>query len=340
MKHNFHVLITYILITAGSCRAMEITTITKPSSIAFPENNTVVVGGKGGCGIFNSESQDLIHQLTTDDITHLVTGNHIIAFREENILTFYDKKTGKRSWTASFMRQINPLTLKNNTVFIYDCSSLKSFNHTQEAVSIVHTDCQIKTSEEYKNALISCHPQTNTILYCSNDKTLSIAQPDSDPVVKINLNTNLTLCRGGEYSANGTTIVFGDNDNKYFIYDLLDKNKFAYELTADNKKYVAAAFHPFMHFLALLSHDNVIQYWDYLSRKVVATTRALAENILININKYKRPTKRLAFSPDGSQLALALKNKWSVIDVPNNNNNLLMIYYLLHTNQIPNEVIN
>src|SRR5438309_11514212 len=95
-----------------------------------------------------------------------------------------------------------------------------------------------------------------------------------------------------------------------------------------------------MHFLALLSHDNVIQYWDYLSRKVVATTRALAENILININKYKRPTKRLAFSPDGSQLALALKNKWSVIDVPNNNNNLLMIYYLLHTNQIPNEVIN
>jgi hypothetical protein len=328
---------------------MELASITKPKSIVFIDNKTVAIKGKEGCEIFNRTSQRLLHKLSTcslHDTFHLAANKNEIIVIDENEFTVFNGQTGRRNWLGFF---VDPMTLvisssTSNIFFSYLKGTIIEYN-SKSIYSLTDYLTNLKNTVPYSDSatdhpLISCHPKEKAILYPSDNKTLSIAQPGRNPLIKLHLNTNLPLCNSGEFSGDGTMIAINDNHNKYFIYDLENKDAYAYELAADDKKYVAVAFHPLSNLLALLSHDNIVQYWDYVTRQRVATTHALAKDIKQKINKDKL-TKRLAFSPDGMHLTVALKNEWIVLDIPQSNLlKHLLICYTLYKNDLPQDLIN
>jgi|GEM_PF-7128118 len=335
---------TYFLTATNSYFAMEPHTITKPEWIGFMNNNTIVVGGKDGCKIFDSKSQKILHQLTSKTITHLVVNNKMIVCVGDKRLLFFNAKAEIIHPQRDIWQNTNlALSPIDDTLFFYHQARLGLYDSlTGQRIfwkkEIPNRDPVPYSTSATACPLIACHPTKNIILYPSNKQTLLMVQPGSNPLVSMNLNTNTKLCGGGEYSADGSAIAFNDqSQDKYFIYYLPNKNELAYELAADNKKYISVAFHPNKSLLALLSQDNIIQYWDYVSRILIATTHPLTSNIGNSINSQ---TKRLTFSPDGTKLAIVLRHIWRVVEVPEHYNNIVAIpWYLQKIYNLPKELI-
>jgi hypothetical protein len=202
------------------------------------------------------------------------------------------------------------------------------------------------------SAFIAHHPtEKDVILFPSAHHTLSIQQqlkshphlqqhllihsPWSTSTEKLlNDNNEEIKISSGEYNPEGAIIAIHYNNNKYCMYNLKNNDPFAYELSADNKKYVGLAFHPHTCLVALLSLDkhkhpaDIVHYWNYKSRVLVATTHPLREGKTWP-RKYRIPEKKLFFINNGKNLACSIYKEWDNLDTPCTN--LVYIWNTLRT---------
>ena len=187
--------------------------------------------------------------------------------------------------------------------------------------------------------IVSDHPiEKDVILFASAKHKLSIQQqlkpysitrqhllihsPWSTSTERlVNDNNEEIKISSGEYNPEGAIIAIHYNNNKYCIYNLKNNDSFAYELSADNKKYVGLAFHPHTCLVALLSLDkhkhpaDIVHYWDYKSRVLVATTHPLRQG-KIWPRKYRIPEKKLFFINNGKNLTCSIYKEWDNLDTP------------------------
>lgn len=363
MKHNLNFFITaYILITASSCHAMELTTITKPKAIAFIDNNRVVVGGENGCGIFDTKSKALLKKITPSNLYQLVTNKDIIAVIGENKakkkprtkLTVFDTEKGEKSWSEGIKFYHTQLACSsvNNNLFV------SSSSFTQAGYNLIEYDYIKHETDDTEEAFhiryiddgkIVCHPTQNILLYSDRENLFTISSRVSDarhnynkyyyepnPLQRIDFNAGHNdRIEVGMFSPDGSKIIFSRN-KEYCIYDVT--NESAYEISFFQQPFVAAAFHPNCPLLALLTKDNSVLFWNYSTRKDIAKTYPLTKNSRKEKNR-DRFAPRLAFSPDGTQLAVALADNWTVINTPAFKKNFAAIFYALLNNNLPKELI-
>jgi len=308
------------LLNIALCTAMEKNT---PYAAAFLNNKTIVIGSDKGCHLVDTTSGNRIKELTPDKTYHITIQqqNNLIAVKTEKKLLVFNGKTRKKIWSKKSLHPTKPIIFsKVNKTLFRGHEQLMSYNHEDKKNPLNEPNNTIFTYSSY----ISCHPLKNKILYSSDKQMLSIAAITNAPYIENNLFAHSIKYISGEYNPDGTMMAMYGNKQDYFIYTLGDK--LAYIFNTNNKKYVAAAFHPHYFILALLSHDNVIQYWDYKSRTLIGETHPLGN---INFTQRKTPRKLLSFSPNGRLLAAILKDQYRIIDTPPHN--LLLICFLLKT---------
>jgi WD40 repeat protein len=344
MKRYLTIFITaHLLIAASSCIAMEKNTSIKPHCITFIDDATIVVGGNGGCGIFEKQSKTLIKKLTNNPVYHLAANKDVVAFIDNNTINFFDAKTGTKKWKTSaplydydytktetetenektgYLHYDDPIILSTtgNMLFVFSNHALHrdliACNYVNQTTQLNRFVCNDITT---KFPIIACHPITNHVLIPLSKDTLSLVQPDGKSLLgPLYLETNNTF-HGGQYSPDGAMIAMSNADGKYFICDLKEDNPSAYQLGTNDKDYIVAAFHPHTYLLALLSNtintgQYTVQYWDYKSRVLIAETTPLAISMKKIFSYFLH--NRLAFSPNGSLLAVALKDRWLVLPVP------------------------
>jgi WD40 repeat protein len=350
VKHHIYCLITAYLLIAASCHAMELTAITNPRSIAFVDNKTVVVGGKNGCGVFDSASQKLIHTLTPSDIYSLAANKDIVAVlgvnqtkdKPRSKLTVFNTETGKKKWSEAHYTTTNcaynnfctsdniVLSQIDTTLFVSTGGAIITYDYIKQQKN--YTEKAFSLSCRNSNRDITCHPTKNILLYSDLHMLYTIQIPPKAqekylyPLQQIRIHNSYarTKAISGPYSPDGSKIVFSYN-KKYCLYDVI--NGIAYEISIHQQRYVAAAFHPNCPILALLSKDNSVLFWNYLTRKDLAKT--YPKDICKKENRVPF-AKRLAFCPSGTQLAVALTDNWMVINTPGFNKNFAAIFYVLH----------
>ena len=189
MKHNLNFFTAVsLLITASSCHAMELTTITKPKAIGFIDNNRVVVGGENGCAIFNSASKALLKKITPSNIHQLVTNKDIIAVTGTNKakkkprpkLTVFDTEKVEKSWseeTKCYHSQLACSSIDNN-LFVSSSSFTQAGYNLIEYDYIKHETTHAR--EEFHipyidNGKIVCHPTQNILLYSDGTNLFTIS---------------------------------------------------------------------------------------------------------------------------------------------------------------------
>lgn len=353
MKHTLTIfIVVYVLFAASSCTAMETIAIKKPKHIAFTDNNTIVVGGKNGCGIFNAQSQKLIHKLTSNNVSSLVADENIIALINHNKtkktskheLIVFDNKTGKQLWLKD-----GYYLPHSSTRAVFNCGSnlaISPIDNTLfvSANDVIITYDYIKQQTRYTDksfnlgtwpSFITCHPTENTLLYSDSERWLYATEIDHRLFINLTINVypsgtdteyfTYLLHTKGQYSADGAVIAFNNIRDEYFICNLQEKGSMTYQLVPPAEKiFIAASFHPHAPILALLTNDYVIHYCDYKSCTAIAETHPMIDKILT-----KRSNGELTFSPDGAQLAFSLHDQWFTMLTPDFTTNFAMICALL-----------
>jgi WD40 repeat protein len=357
---NFFTAIS-LLITASSCHAMELTTITKPKAIGFIDNNKVVVGGENGCAIFDTKSKALLKKITPSNIQQLVTNKDIIAVIGENQtkkkprtkLTVFDAEKGEKSWSEGIncWQQIACSSVDSN-LFVSSSSFTQAGHNLIEYDYIKHETANAKEAfhmDYIADGKIACHPTQNILLYSDGTNLFTISPLASEsyynyqknyreitPLQRIDFRIGHNdSINAGMFSPDGSKIVFSRN-KEYYLYDVI--NAVAYEISIHQPKYITAAFHPNCPILALLAKDNSVLFWNYLTRKDLAKTHPLAKDSCKEKNRYPF-AQRLAFCPKGTQLAVALTDNWTIINTPAFNKNLAAMLYVLNNNNLPQELI-
>ena len=353
MKLNHNIFsIAYALIITSSCIGMETIAIKKPKHIAFTDNNTIAVGGENGCGIFDVQSQKLIHKLTSNNVSSLVANENIIALIHHNKtkktskheLIVFDKETGNQLWLKD-----GYYLPYSSTRAVFNCGSKLAISPTNTTLFISSNDTLItydyieqKTRYTDKSfnlgawpSFITCHPTENTLLYSDSERWLYAAEIDHELCVNLSMHVcpsgtdteyfTYLLHTKGQYSGDGSVIAFNTIRDEYFICNIQKKGSMTYQLVPPAKRtFIAASFHPRASILALLSDDYVIHYCDYKSCTPIAETYPV-----INKTFTKTSQGELAFSPNGAQLAFSSKNQWSTIQTPDFTTNFAMICALL-----------
>lgn len=317
---------------------MEKDKIIKPRFCLFPCNKKVVIAGENGWTIFNvSSKKNLLEKIQKHKIKDLAINENLLAVTTEMSddkqyrLYIYsiNEKGINLAWSLKSPSPISPIAASNHTVFSYHENKLKLYDYRDKQKMLI-TIPYDNTAHTIPH--ISCHPTKTEFIYPSSKTTLCIVQPHNDTLVKMHLTTDLSLCDGADYNPNGTMLAIKANLWRYFICDIEHNDPYAYELSSNDAIYVSSIFHPYYYIFLLLSDDNIIEGWDYMRRALLFTTYPLKKAQHTRINPHIH-SKRLAISPDGMQLLVALEDKWSIIPIPQNN--LFTIYTLLYKKNLP-----
>jgi WD40 repeat protein len=295
--------------------------ITKPRFCLFTSNEQAFVAGENGWNIFNVTSQQPYYEMQTDKIEDIAMNNEIMAVATYDA-TKYHLYIGPKSkdgihpeWNLASSSPINPIVASNHAIISYHEDEIELYDYRdKDNISFtVPYDTKV-TRLAHIPLLISSHPTKLEFIYPSSKKTLSIVQPYHDTFTKMKLKTNFLQCDGGQYNPNGTMLALKANFWQYFIYNLEHNDSHAYQI-GTNQVFISSAFHPSLYTLFLLSADNIIEGWDYLRRILLFTTYPLAHTSHNGMN-HCTYSKRLACSPDGKKLLVALEDEWKIIDIP------------------------
>lgn len=133
----------------------------------------------------------------------------------------------------------------------------------------------------------------------------------------------------------GNTVVISEKTD-YFVCDLNGQKNplLAQQLIEDNSDYVSSQAHPCNSIIALLTTNNYVHFFNHKTLAVIAKTKQLSCGKEIrDLIHYPR----LDFDKNGTSLAVALKDTWKMIDVPQNN--LVAIFMALQHLSLPKELI-
>jgi len=314
-----------------------LTYVAEAHSVVFLQDRRIAVAGRRSCIIFDQDSQQPIRTIKTNQLLFDIAPN-----KNKTLLTLsinydvpiiYNVKTNEHNslkehedrWCActTFGSMSDAFfTRSGSTLYCYDASGTK----------IKEFDLPDLMAPQ----AIACHPTKNELLYASIWKHLTIAQPGHTlrPIAHL----HVPECEGASYAPDGNTIIIWNRVNKERNYAICNLNSqentlLAYQLIADAKDYIASTFCNSI--VALLSKDSYVHFFDYITHINIARTKQLAPNT--NIDDYS-PHKRLDCDEQGKHLAVALRDTWQVIDIPQNN--LFVIWKALHHKQrLPTEVV-
>jgi hypothetical protein len=328
MKQHISFLITIHFLSTTACTAMEEDSkIIKPRFCLFTFDDEAFVAGKNGWNVFDAASQQPCYDIKSDKIKDVAMNKDIIALTTK---TSYDKpyrlcinsinaEGTKPEWVFESSSPITPIVVSNHTIIAYHKNKIKLYDYrdkTRDKCIIPYNTKATRIS--VIPLLISSHPTKLEFIYPSSDKTLSIVQPYHETLIKMELTTDFIQCDGGEYNPNGTILALKANYWQYFIYNIERNNSYAYEIGINSTPYVSSIFHPYLYILFLLSENNILEGWDYLRHILLFTTYPLANAMSAKMD-YRTYNKRLAVSPDGTKLVVALEDTWKIIDIPHKN---------------------
>jgi WD40 repeat protein len=267
---------------------METKNIKKPTAIAFIDKTAVAVGGENGCAVFNSHSKRFIKQLRFATTASLVANQDIIAMTDydpnleipsHRRLTVFDTKNYKKKWGDRISYAPLALNCKDNTIIASDNDNINIYYYKENSEHIQQND--------------DSTGHIGVAFYTPASFEYQLEYKILKPLQYININ---------------------QTDKLRFISDLTDLQKDALSMF-NIKNNTAFTFHPTITLLALLLTNNRVIFWNYATRKFIAITDPLSNNIHEEKTK-ESCTQRLSFSPDGSQLAVALPDLWEIIQTP------------------------
>jgi WD40 repeat protein len=316
-------------------QAIIVSPIANPTSVIFLPNNSLAIAGQVGLIAYDLQSQKISidHNLNIIDIaanpqrTYLATStyfgikaydiiqqkrifNHDI-FCEAGQKIFIAISSGNKLIAYTPYKYIAP------SILFYD------FNENHNKPTTIHFGCPLPDpnsfSERKKSIII--HSTQNYVLFPRNSYAY-----DKMNIEEASISLALTLFQleqkdhiiGIEYNNDGTLIAINERNKGCLLFENEQSTKtYLYHSNAA-KADKRAALYPAMAFgpnniLALLSWENTIQFWDCNTKQLLFT--ALLDDAEI-IGPQQSLNKRLSFSLDGTQLAIALKNKCFVFFMP------------------------
>ncbi|HLC07273.1 MAG TPA: WD40 repeat domain-containing protein [Candidatus Babeliales bacterium] len=318
------------LCSAMDCLA-EITYIPNPTCVAFLDDYRVVIGGDRciTLNLINAKTR----QLDPTQIFHITLSNDgtRFALSSRKKLAIFSTFTEKQRWKQKPLTEGSAIVFSptGSSLFAYFPGKLTSYNWFDKELE-THG---VQSFTQFPTVLISCHPTEKKLLYPSSANTLSTIDPDNDYAIEKVCTTKDPVI-AGTYGPDGNIIAVNNHYRGCCLYN--PKTKYCCNLLLNiYENIVGIAFHKSRPILVVLIDNNAIQYWNYRTNALIATRTGTTDPQ--DWIDYPYLTQRLAFSPNGEKLIVALKNKCLVLQVPKNN--IIMLYRLLKHHGILPEII-
>lgn len=312
----------------------------KPRSVAFLPNPKIAVIEKKKCTIFHRQTGNPLRVITSDQkLFDIATTKNktllAISVNWKNPI-IYDAISDKQKSPVAQENSCNvyiAIDQTNSTLLLHDARLIYSYDiiNGNNALSKPFDPGKIDRSS------IKCHPTKQELIVSTQDKDLMIVALGTNPFVKTLLKADFT-CTSADFTPDNDRIIILSKNNfqsNYFVCNLNDEKKpiFAHQLIADNADYASSKSHPLCSMVALLSTDSSIHLFDFITQVLIAKTKPLSSNRTWDI--YER--KRLDFDETGTSLAVALKDSWKILTVPQNN--LVAIFMTLQHLSLPKELV-
>jgi hypothetical protein len=294
-----------------------------PLRAQYVTKDCVVISDFNGCYIQNLNTgvmqsiQDSRAYFRTN-IMSLQSINKKIFLSNPKGIMIYDTETNKKEWATQTQIEEEPIMSlavheAGNTLFVgygEQYKNIRKYNYRtneHQDIPIHGIACEIMTINNKKDILAISDFKGNISLYSLDNliklKNISLSQAKS------------YFCK---YSIDGSCMVSG-NDKKLYIIDLDDDNVVTYPSIdcAEKEVFCEIAFHPHEYVLATLTNQyepspfhggrqQVIQYWDLKTQKLIYTTSDLLSMACHDIS----------FSQDGLEVLATLEHKCVRMLVP------------------------
>lgn len=325
----------YTFAISSVCLAMdcitELTYVQKPTSVAFLDDYRIVMGGEK-CITFNLINAK-IKLIDPTETFHITVSNNTTKFAlaSKKQLAIFSTFTEKKRWKQKPLREGSSIAFSQNdlSLFAYCPGKLTVYNCCNKKIE-THG---IQSSTEFQTTLISCHPSEKKLLYPSSDNTLSTINLENYSTQSVYTTKDRIIA--GIYSPNGNIIAVNNHYKGCCLYNPQTNHSYNL-LTSIYENIVAASFHKSRPLFAILLDNNTVQYWSYGTNNALIASRIYTTHSSDHI-AYPHLTERLAFSPNGEKLLVALKNKCLLLEVPKNN--IAFFYFVLKQYVIVPEII-
>jgi hypothetical protein len=302
-----------------------------PWTIAWNKNK-IFIGSANTCISWDVETGDqntLCHNPTHHIIIH--SQKPLMALSNSKVLQIYCTNTEKKLWSKETITDniSAPFFCRQNTIGIFNDNMLVVYDYLTDA------------SSSYKipipsRPVISYCPQMDELAYVQGCSKILIFHPDLPMLEKdCQKNEKPRAVLSCEYSVNGALLA-ANTMGSCHIYDLRHPHKFFHLDNFYIYLIKSMRFHPNRPILAILTtifdpHDifqhfkTVVQYWNPIRKKLISQTTALGAGRPLSLTTSN--TRQLAFSPEGNEIAVMIKDTCKILDVPFNN--ALLIYFVL-----------
>ena len=301
-----------------------ISPIKEPKGIAFVSNSTLAIGEPAQLCLFNIDKRTFIefkenkgplqgcYQITTNrDHTLLITANEW----ESNQYDIQKKQQLPQLITPAGLNYI-AFTCDNNSVV---------YSPQQQTIAI--KDVLTHLSNKYPYKPIACHPHKNSMLFPENNHTYHEAYINDDGYCSCDFNSQPLIeledkntIVGIEYNHDGTLIAVNERTNGCLLYENEKPSCWLYHETQEKphilcSQYFSMAFNAH-NILALLSWENIVQFWDCDTKKLILTIALDSSAEFRTTILTDHQESHLSISPDGKRVAALVNNRCLVFTIP------------------------
>jgi WD40 repeat protein len=316
-------MIIYFLIATAPCNAMktnnniiaEINTIKDPRCARYLTGERVAISDRhGAVHIVDLKTKkvqriSVYGSLFTEKII-LHNDKKKIITCEENVITIFNEKTGKKEriireegGIKSFI--LNPskatdcvyyVTKVNKRITRYNCVANK-YDHFP-----CSDECQV----------MAIHPNQEIVCVSDWSKNIFLCKLDNLKVFKAifldNPNDHCTFC---QYSPDGSYIAAGNETQVFIIDPEIDASNYPCIEIKEDEVVRSIAFHPYCSVLAILSArsvafsrsnvrmEHIVRYWNIKTLKLVGTMLKFSSDASYDFT----------FSDNGDEFIVTLKDK-------------------------------
>lgn len=324
--------------------------IHQPCAVVFLKNNRVAIGGENGSiiGTCNNENQLSKIQKITHHRTH-----HLAANKDYTLLGLsLVEKNEKENRAIQAIYSIDSKELMiipdsiNANITSIAFSSIENIFFAWHEGTLLTYNPQSGTSKKYicfntllPNRCINCHPTKNGIIYPLTNESLAITDIHENKITNTKLmitfsegtQKNIRLC---EYSPNGSIIALR-NAHQYYLVSYDGSLTTASPLTNPLETYIGCGFHPHQSIIAVLTLSGHIDFFNYKTYELIATTKPLFHT---SVYKHHSKYRWLDICPQGHKLIAILNNEYRIVDIPQNN--IFAIYKAFLMQEIPKDMRN
>ena len=264
-----------------------------------------------------------------------------VDFVNNDILTLHDTSTGNQISRIDEAHLNGPIIFDSSNETFIICTALNTlniYNYNGTLSAIIHLNPM-----RHGHLYMAFNPIKQEGIMIEDNSRLMLLKPDrnSFSIEKFFEFSRDVVMLDCKYNYNGSLIAFNDSIYKCRIFDRTSKKLTSLiipdtnNIGGTNETVHGMAFHPARSILATFSlidsNKNksknkkkkettytLIRYWDALTQKIIISTYLAehTEQSSINHSIFGFSTNRINFSPDGTQLIIALINKYIVLKAP------------------------